>query len=126
LNRTLLLGESTFLTVRRREQKKDNFMTLREIIKNNLLTEGAAEIAGQKAFNIKALNSYLEELKTKLKSNKNCLEDFKEQYPNLETFTKIAFGMYNKVLQNGYERNNSQKNFQRTIEPILINFYNSL
>ena len=101
-------------------------MTLREIIKNNLLTEGAAEIAGQKAFNIKALNSYLEELKTKLKSNKNCLEDFKEQYPTLETFTKIAFGMYNKVLQNGYERNNSQKNFQRTIEPILISFYNSL
>lgn len=101
-------------------------MTLRKIIKSNLLTEGAAEIAGQKAFDIKELNSYLKELKTKLKNNKKSLEDFKEQYPDLNIFIRIAFGMYNRVLQNGYERDNSQRNFERTIQPILTEFYNSL
>ena len=101
-------------------------MTLRQIINNFLLLEGIAEVAGQKGLNIKTLKSYLEEVETKLKNNKVYLEDFYIQYPNLNIFIKRVFEMYNRVLQNGYERNNSQNNFEKTIKPILANFYNSL
>ena len=101
-------------------------MTLKQIIKKELLLEGIAELAGQKGLDIFKLTSFLEETKARLKSNKKVLDDFYLQYPDLNTFIKIAFGMYNKVLQNGYQINNSQNNFEKTIKPLLIKFYNSL
>ena len=97
-------------------------MTLKQIINKSLLLE----VAGQKGLNIETLKSYLKEVEIKLKNNKVYLEDFYIQYPNLNIFIKRTFEMYNRVLQNGYERNNSQNNFEKTIKPILTNFYNSL
>ena len=55
-----------------------------------------------KPINLPSLNNYLKEAKIQLK-NKNNLEEFKIQYPNLNIFINRAFAMYNnKVLQNGY------------------------
>ena len=34
--------------------------------------------------------------------------------------------MYNRKLQNGYEINNTAQNFEKTIKPLLTDFYNSL
>ena len=34
--------------------------------------------------------------------------------------------MYNKVLQNGYQVDNTKNNFDNSIMPILKNFYNSI
>lgn len=82
-------------------------MTLRKLV-NNILTEGIAEVAGQKCFDLPALQTYLKSLKINKK-------DFLEQYPNSDIFVKRAFQV-----------NNSSANFDNTIKPILLNFYNSL
>ena len=34
--------------------------------------------------------------------------------------------MYNRNLKNGYKIDNSTRNFEKTIKPILIDFYNSI
>lgn len=99
-------------------------MTLKYII-DKTLNEGIAEVAGQKGLNLPSLNNYLKEAKIQLK-NKNNLEEFKKQYPNLNIFINRAFAMYNKVLQNGYQVDNTKNNFDNSIMPILKNFYNSL
>lgn len=99
-------------------------MTLKYII-DKTLNEGIAEVAGQKGLNLPSLNNYLKEAKIQLK-NKNNLEEFKKQYPNLNIFINRAFTMYNKVLQNGYQVDNTKNNFDNSIMPILKNFYNSL
>ena len=65
-------------------------MTLRKLV-NNILTEGIAEVAGQKCFDLSALQTYLKNLKVNKK-------DFLEQYPNSDIFVKRAFQMYNRVL----------------------------
>ena len=99
-------------------------MTLKYII-DKTLNEGIAEVAGQKGLNLPSLNNYLKEAKIQLK-NKNNLEEFKKQYPNLNIFINRTFAMYNKVLQNGYQVDNTKNNFDNSIMPILKNFYNSL
>ena len=99
-------------------------MTLKYII-DKTLNEGIAEVAGQKGLNLQSLNNYLKEVKIQLK-NKKKLEKFKKQYPNLNIFINRAFAMYNKVLQNGYQVDNTKNNFDNSIMPILKNFYNSL
>ena len=99
-------------------------MTLKYII-DKTLNEGIAEVAGQKGLNLQSLNNYLKEVKIQLK-NKNNLEEFKKQYPILNIFINRAFAMYNKVLQNGYQVDNTKNNFDNSIMPILKNFYNSL
>ena len=51
---------------------------------------------------------------------------FFDQYPTVGLFLQRAFAMYNKKLQQGYIINNSKNNFENSIKPALIDFYNSL
>lgn len=101
-------------------------MTIRNIINNVfIIKEGIAELAGQNCYNIANLNSFLEETKIYLK-NPNNLKEFKVQYPTSKIFIERAFLMYNKKISQGYIRNNSNNNFEKSAKPILLNFYNSL
>ena len=90
------------------------------------LTEGIAENAGQICFDINKLNNYLNKTKKQLELNKKAKNEFFFQYPNCNIFIKRAFGMYNKILNQGFIIDNSNNSFDKTIKPILVNFYNSL
>lgn len=99
-------------------------MTLKNII-DQVLLEGYAENIISEYFSKKDLNNTL--LKTKkILENKLNKKEFFIQYETKDVFIERAFQMYNKILSQGYIRNNSNTNFKKNIKPMLEAFYNSL
>ena len=89
------------------------------------LTEGIADLIVIDYFNKTNLQQSIINAK-RLLSSKNKKDDFFDQYPTVDLFLQRAFAMYNKKLQQGYIINNSKNNFENSIKPALIDFYNSL
>ena len=99
-------------------------MTLKNII-DQVLLEGCAENIISEYFSKKDLNNILLKTKKKLENKVNKKEFF-IQYKTKDVFIERAFQMYNKILSQGYIRNNSNTNFEKNIKPMLEAFYNSL
>ena len=78
------------------------------------------------AFGLNKMKNYLNQQKIRLLKYKFEKENFLSQYETIEKFLNRAYGMYNKKLKTGFEINNSKQNFKKTMEPILIDFYNSI
>ena len=89
------------------------------------MTEGVADLIVIDYFNKTNLQQSIINAK-RLLSSKNKKDDFFDQYPAVDLFLQRAFVMYNKKLQQGYIINNSKNNFENSIKPALIDFYNSL
>ena len=100
-------------------------MTLKELI-DLQLNEGIAENSMTWIFDLNKMKNYLNQEKIKLLKYKADRKEFLLQYNNLELFLKRAFEMYNQKLKNGYNVDNSTRNFEKTIKPILVDFYNSI
>ena len=99
-------------------------MTLKNII-DNLLNEGIAENIIIDYIDNGNLQSALNIQKQLLKSIANKKEFF-FQYKDVNIFLERAFGMYNRKMSQGFERDNTNFNFDKYIKPYLISFYNDL
>ena len=100
-------------------------MTIRKLL-DLLLNESVAEYAMTWIFDLNKMKAYLNQQRIRLLKYKAEKKEFLFQYRNLEIFLKRAFEMYNQKLKNGYAIDNSTRNFEKTIKPILIDFYNSI
>ena len=100
-------------------------MTLKELI-DLQLNEGIAENSMNYGFDLNKMKTYLNQQRIRLLKYKFEKENFLSQYETVENFLNRAFGMYNQKLKTGFEINNSKQNFEKTMKPILIDFYNSI
>ncbi len=100
-------------------------MTLKELI-DLQLNEGIAENSMNYGFDLNKMKNYLNQEKIKLLKYKAEKENFLFQYETAEKFLNRAYDMYNHKLKTGFEINNSKQNFENTMKPILLNFYNSI
>ena len=99
-------------------------MTLKNII-GNLLNEGIAENIIIDYIDHGNLPSVLNTQKQLLKNTANKKEFF-FQYKDVNIFLKRSFDMYNRKMSQGFERDNTDFNFDKYIKPYLISFYKSL
>ena len=100
-------------------------MTIKNIL-DLLLNEGIAENSMNYGFDLNKMKEYLNREKLRLLKYKADKKKFLFQYETAEKFLSRAYDMYNHKLKTGFEINNSKQNFENTMKPILLNFYNSI
>lgn len=99
-------------------------MTLKNII-DNLLNEGIAENIIINYIDHGNLQNSINMAKQLLK-NPSTKKEFLVQYDTLEKYLKRSFDMYNRKMSQGFERDNTNFNFDKYIKPYLISFYKNL